>query len=117
MSARPPTAPRHTFDTFVETTLVPALRPGQTVVLDNLPVHKSATAQALIEAAGCRLLFLPTYAPDFNPIEQAFSKLKHLLRQSEARSVEANMDATQAASPRITPNDCQGFYRATGYNL
>jgi len=108
---------RLTFDTFVSTTLVPALQPGQTVVLDNLSVHKSAAARALIEAAGCHLVFLPTYSPDFNPIEQAFSKLKHLLRQAEARSVEAIMDATQAAWPQISATDCQGFYRASGYNL
>jgi len=107
---------RLTFDTFVATTLVPALQPGQTVVLDNLSVHKSAAARALIEAAGCHLVFLPTSSPDFNPIEQAFSKLKHLLRQAEARSVEAIMDATQAAWPQISATDCQGFYRASGYN-
>ena len=72
---------RHVFEAFVERVLVPSLRPGQIVVLDNLSVHKSARAKALIEAAGCQLLFLPTYSPDFNPIEQAFAKIKQLLRR------------------------------------
>lgn len=108
---------RHVFDTFIATTLAPSLCPGQTVVLDNLSVHKSATARALIEAAGCALVFLPTYSPDFNPIEQAFAKLKHLLRQAEARSVEAIMTTTRACYPLITPTDTIGFYRDAGYNL
>lgn len=105
------------FDTFITQTLVPALRPGQTVILDNLSVHKSATARAAIQAVGCQLVFLPTYSPDFNPIEQAFAKLKHLLRHAEARTVDAILDATQAAYPQITPQDTRGFYRDAGYNL
>lgn len=108
---------RQSFATFVRELLVPTLQPGQTVVLDNLSVHKSATAQAAIAAAGCRLVFLPTYSPDCNPIEQAFSKLIHLLRQAEARTMEAIMTATQAAYPRITPQDTHGFYRDAGYNV
>jgi len=106
-----------TFETFVATSLAPTLRPGQTVVLDNLAVHKSARARSLIEAAGCQLLFLPTYSPDFNPIEQAFAKLKHLLRQAETRTVETIITATQQAYPRITPGDAHGFFRSAGYNL
>lgn len=108
---------RATFDAFIEQILVPTLRPGQTVVLDNLSVHKSARARQVIEAAGCRLVFLPTYSPDLNPIEQAFAKLKARLRRVEARTVEAIMTATQAAYPSITPTDARGFYRDAGYNL
>lgn len=108
---------RSAFDTFVATTLVPTLRPGQTVVLDNLSVHKSAHARHLIEAVGCQLVFLPTYSPDFNPIEQAFAKLKQLLRQAQARTVETIMTATQLAYPRITTADAHGFFRNAGYNL
>jgi transposase len=108
---------RRIFAAFVERFLVPALRPGQTVVLDNLSVHKSARARQLIEAAGCRVVFLPTYSPDFNPIEQAFSKLKHRLRRANARSTAAILEATSAAFPTITAADARGFYRAAGYNL
>jgi transposase len=108
---------RQSFDTFVTEVLVPTLRPGQTVILDNLSVHKSPQAQAAIEAVGCALRFLPAYSPDFNPIEQAFSKLKHLLRQAEARTVETILTATQDAYPRITAQDACGFYRDSGYNL
>ena len=108
---------RQAFDTFIATTLAPSLRPGQTVVLDNLSVHKSATARAVIEAAGCALVFLPTYSPDCTPIEQAFAKLKHLLRQAEARSVEAIMTTTQACYPLSTPTDTIGYYRNAGYKL
>lgn len=108
---------RTVFEGFVEQVLVPCLRPGQTVVLDNLSVHKSAKARQLIEAAGCQLVFLPTYSPDFNPIEQAFAKLKGLLRRTEARSVETILTATHQHYPAITPADAQGFYRNAGYNL
>ena len=108
---------RAVFEQFVAETLVPSLRPGQTVVLDNLSVHKSAKARHLIEAAGCQLVFLPTYSPDFNPIEHAFAKLKELLRRAEARTVEAIMTATQLHYPDITPTDTRGFYRDAGYNL
>jgi len=113
----PGTVDRAVFEQFVAETLAPSLRPGQTVVLDNLSVHRSARARQLIEAAGCHLVFLPTYSPDFNPIEQAFAKLKELLRRTEARTVEAVMTATQQHYPAITPADARNFYRAAGYNL
>jgi len=108
---------RPAFEQFVEEVLVPALSPGQTVVLDNLSVHKSAKARQAIEAADCQLVFLPTYSPDFNPIEQAFAKLKGLLRKAEARTVDAILTATQRHYPDITPADTRGFYREAGYNL
>jgi transposase len=108
---------RPIFEAYVERILVPALRPGQTVILDNLAVHKSARARQLIEAAGCRLRFLPTYSPDFNPIEQAFSQLKARLRHAEARSVAAILDATAAAYPALTAAHARNYFRAAGYNL
>jgi transposase len=108
---------RSIFEQFVETVLVPRLRPGQVVVLDNLSVHKSAHARQRIEAAGCHLVFLPTYSPDCNPIEQIFAKLKQALRRAEARTVEAIMTATQQAFAQITAADSRGCFRAAGYNL
>jgi transposase len=108
---------RDAFEAFVEDILVPTLTPGQLVVLDNLSVHKSAPARARIEAAGCRLVFLPTYSPDFNPIEQAFAKLKQALRRAKARTVDAILTATEAAYPLITAADTCGFFRDCGYNL
>lgn len=108
---------RIAFDQFITQLLVPTLRPGQIVICDNLSVHKSPVAQAALTAAGCRLVFLPPYSPDFNPIEQAFSKLKHLLRQAGARTTETVMAATQQAYPQITASDARGYYRHAGYNL
>lgn len=108
---------RPSFDQFVTDVLVPQLRPGQTVILDNLSVHKSVAAEAALAAAGCRLLPLPAYSPDLNPIEQAFSKLKAALRRASARTVTAVMDATQQAYPQITAADAAAFYREAGYKL
>lgn len=108
---------RDAFDAYVEQTLVPALRPGQTVVLDNLSVHKSARARRLVEEAGCELRFLPTYSPDLNPIEQAFAKLKGRLRRAEGRTFDAVVAAIGAAYPAVTAQDARGFYRDAGYNL
>ena len=108
---------RVVFEQFIAETLAPRLRPGQTVVLDNLSVHKSTRARRVIEAAGCQLVFLPTYSPDFNPIEQAFAKLKQPLRQAEARTVDGVMDATSDHYTAITPADARSFYRHAGYNI
>ena len=105
---------RPAFDAWVEQELAPALRPGQTVLLDNLSVHKSARARRLVEAAGCRLLFLPRYSPDLNPIEPAFAKLKQALRRAEARSFDALVAAAGPAVEGITPADARGFF-AAGY--
>jgi transposase len=91
------------------------LRPGQVVVLDNLSVHKSAMARQAIEAMGCQLVFLPTYSPDFNPIEQAFAKAKQRLRRLEARTFDTVVAAVREALATITPGDCAGFPRAAGY--
>jgi transposase len=80
---------REVFETYIEKVLAPSLRPGQVVVLDNLSSHKGQRVREIVEGCGCELLYLPPYSPDFNPIEQAFSKLKGLLRRSEARTREA----------------------------
>jgi len=108
---------RESFDAYVEQLLLPTLVPGQIVVLDNLPVHKSARARALIEGAGCAVLFLPAYSPDFNPIELAFAKIKTALRRAEARSFATLVPAVGSALETITPTDAQAFYRAAGYAL
>ena len=108
---------RPIFEPFVETILGPTLRPGQLVVLDNLSVHKSARARTLIAAAGCQLVVLPTCSPEYNPIEQAFAKLKHALRQIEARTVATIMTATQRAFPSIPAQDARRVFRAAGYHL
>ena len=105
------------FMTFVRCALVPALRPGQVVVMDNLAAHKVAGVRRLIEAAGCRLVFLPPYSPDFSPIEQMWSKLKQALRTTGARAVAALGEAIDAALATITAADCQGYFRHCGYTL
>jgi transposase len=101
----------------VREVLVPALRPGQVVVLDNLSVHKSADARALVAAAGCRLLFLPAYSPDFNPIELAFAKLKQALRRAAARTDDALVAAIGAALATITEADARAFFAHCGFPL
>ena len=93
------------FAAYVEHLLCPTLTQGQIVILDNLSVHKRADIRQQIEAAGCQLLFLPAYSPDFNPIEQAFSKLKAWLRQAEARTQDALEAAIAAALNTITRSD------------
>lgn len=108
---------RAVFDAFVAEFLVPALRPGQTVVLDNLSAHKSARAQGLIAAAGCHLRFLPPYSPDFNPIEPIFAKIKPALRVAAARGPTALLAATKAALDAVTPADAAGCYADCGFPL
>lgn len=108
---------RDAFDVFVREGLVPTLRPGDVVVLDNLSVHKSARARQAVEAAGARLLFLPPYSPDFNPIEQAFAKLKQRLRAAGARTTETVMAATRDGYPHITATDAHGYFHHAGYFL
>jgi transposase len=106
-----------TFELFVIEVLVPTLRPGDLVVLDNLSVHKSSAARAAIEAAGAQLRFLPTYSPELTPSEHAFAKLNHLLRQRQARTTDAILTATQQLSGAITATDARTFFQAAGYNL
>jgi hypothetical protein len=105
------------FVAFVERVLVPSLRPGPLVVLDNLSVHKSARARQLIEAAGAHLIFLPSYSPDFNPIEHAFAKSKTALRRLEARSFETVVAAIGQVVDTVTGTDARGFFAAAGFPL
>lgn len=108
---------RQVFDLFVERLLVPSLRPGQIVLLDNLKVHDSADARRRIAAAGCHLVFLPTYSPDMNPIEQAFAKVKQALRRRGARSWEAIVAALGEALRTVTEADARAFYTDAGFPL
>ena len=105
------------FEAYVEKALVPSLRCGQIVVLDNLGAHKSERARKLIEGRGCQLLFLPPYSPDFNPIEEAFSKIKGALRTAQARTREALIEALGVAISAVTARDARGFFEHGGYHL
>ena len=100
---------------FVEQVLVPTLTPGQIVVMDNLAPHKRPAVRRAIEAAGCRLLLLPPYSPDFNPIERAWSKLKTLLRGMGARTKEALTAALAAVLDRLTAADTRSWFAHCGY--
>jgi transposase len=105
------------FQTYVEKVLVPSLSPGDIVVMDNLPAHKIAGVREAIEAADARLLYLPPYSPDLNPIEMAFSKLKALLRKAAERSLDGLWDAMAEALRAFTPTDCANFFAVAGYGL
>jgi len=100
---------------WVEQFLIPELHPGDVVVADNLSSHKNAKAAALIQAAGCRVLFLPPYSPDFNPIEEMWSKVKAVLRDLEARTLPMLYEAIKMALSQVTTTDCSGFFRHAGY--
>jgi len=104
------------FRAYVAQVLVPELRPGDIVIMDNLPAHKVAGVRETIEAAGARLLYLPRYSPDFNPIEMAFSKLKALLRKTAARTVDDLWDAVAQSLDAFTPNECANYFAASGYD-
>ena len=106
---------REVFEAYVEEVLAPSLRSGQIVVMDNLTAHKGDRVRELIEERGCELLYLPPYSPDLNPIEEAFSKIKGILRKAEARSPEALIEAMGRALEAITPQDAEGFFRHCGY--
>lgn len=103
------------FEAYVERFLVANLQEGQVVILDNLGAHKSERVRELIEARGCKLIFLPAYSPDFNPIEQAFSKIKALLKKAAARTREALIEAIAQALRGITAGDIQGWFAHCGY--
>jgi transposase len=109
----PMTAAR--FREYVTGVLAPALRPGDTVVLDNLPCHKSAAVRAAVEAAGCRLVYLPPYSPDLNPIELAFAKLKRLLRSDGHRAVPTLMTFLESAATAFRRDECGAYIRHCGY--
>ncbi len=103
------------FEVYIEQVLAPSLRPGQIVILDNLSIHLGSRVRQAIEAKGCRLLFLPAYSPDFSPIEEAFSKLKTMLRREGARTREALQEAIAQALPLITATDALGWFLHCGY--
>lgn len=105
------------FAAFVEQVLVPTLRPGQMVIMDNLAAHKVAWIVGHIERAGCRVIFLPPYSPDFSPIEPMWSKVKQLLRTAAARTVEALQEAIGTALAAVTESDCRGYFDHCGYTL
>jgi transposase len=106
-----------TFEWYIAQALGPTLRPGQVVVVDNLSAHKAESIRQAIEARGCERLFLPPYSPDFTPIEQAFSKLKAILRGLGARTREALLEAVHLALDAITPNDATAWFAHAGYTL
>ena len=105
------------FESYVEQLLAPTLRRGQIIVVDNLSAHKGERVRELIEARGCELLYLPPYSPDFNPIEEAFSKIKGLLRKAQARSREALVEALGRAISAVSAMDARGFFKHSGYRL
>ena len=100
---------------YVEHFLCPTLERGQIVVMDNLQVHKMKKVRQLIEGCGCQLVFLPSYSPDLNPIEEAFSEVKTLLRKAKARSFEALVEATGQVLPIVSKEDAHGFFIHCGY--
>ena len=103
------------FLAYVGQVLVPELERGEVVVLDNLPAHKNPRVRAMIEAAGASLLHLPPYSPDFNPIENAFAKLKALLRKAAARTKEALWQTTGDLLGEFSPQECANYFLAAGY--
>ena len=103
------------FRAYVEHVLAPTLGRGDVVILDNLPAHRAAGVRDMIEARGATLRFLPPYSPDFNPIENAFAKLKALLRKAAARTINDLWDAIRDALPQFTPNECANYFTAAGY--
>jgi transposase len=106
---------REVFETYLEQLLAPSLRPGQVVVMDNLSSHRGGRVRELIEGRGCELLYLPPYSPDLNPIEEAFAKLKTLLRKAGARTREALIEAMGWALEVVTAKDARGFFEHRGY--
>ena len=107
---------RTAFETYVDKVLVPELGPGDVVIMDNLSSHKGPQVRALIEAAGASLLYLPPYSPDFNPIENAFAKLKALLRKAAARTVSGLWNAIGRLIDTFTPAECANYFTAAGYD-
>ena len=105
----------NTFLAYVEQILAPSLKPGDIVVLDNLSAHKVAGVREAVEAAGARLLYLPPYSPDFNPIEQLFAKIKALLRKAAERSVDGLWSRIASLLDAFTPQECANYLRNVGY--
>jgi transposase len=106
---------REVFEAYLERVLAPSLKPGQMVVMDNLSAHKGGGVKEIIEGRGCEVLYLPPYSPDFNPIEQAFSKVKGLLRRAQARTRQALIEAMGEALSAVSARDVRGFFGHCGY--
>ena len=107
---------RDAFEVYLERVLVPELRPGDVVIMDNLSSHKGPKVREMIEAAAASLLYLPPYSPDFNPIEKAFSKLKALLRKAAERTVDGLWTAIGRFLDAFTPAECANYFAACGYD-
>lgn len=105
------------FLAYVQTFLVPTLKPGDVVIMDNLGSHRGKQVRRAIRQAGARLLFLPKYSPDLNPIEQVFSKLKHMLRKAQARSYDGLLDAIGQLLDTYLPAECANYFRNSGYGV
>jgi transposase len=107
---------RVVFEAYLERALAPSLRPGQVVVMDNLSAHKKGgRVREIIESRGCELLYLPPYSPDLNPIEEAFSKVKGLMRRAEARTRAGLVEVMGRALDAVTARDARGFFEHRGY--
>jgi transposase len=104
------------FIAYVEQVLVPELSKGDVVVMDNLPAHKVTGVRTAIEGAGARLIYLPPYSPDFNPIEMAFSKFKALLRKAAPRTIPQLWDVIAVAIEKFNERECQNYFAAAGYD-
>ena len=105
------------FLAYVKEVLVPTLSPGDVVILDNLGSHRGKLVRQAIRQAGARLLFLPKYSPDLNPIEQVFSKLKHLLRRTQARSHDGLLSAVAKLLDAYSPDECRNYLKNSGYGV
>ena len=103
------------FEAYVAQALGPSLSPGQVVVMDNLSAHKGERIRQFVEGRGCELIYLPPYSPDMNPIEEAFSKVKGILRKAGARTREALIDAMGRALDTVSASDARGFFEHSGY--
>ena len=108
---------KEVFEAYIEHALAPTLEAGQLVIMDNLPAHKPARVRELIEEQGCELIYLPAYSPDLNPIEEAFSKIKAMLRRVGARTKDALVDALGEALSAISAQDARGYFDHAGYHL
>ncbi len=108
---------RGVFEAYVEHALAPTLGSGQVVVVDNLSAHKPARVREIIEQRGCELIYLPSYSPDFNPIEEAFAKIKDILRRAGARTKDALVDVLSEALSAISVRDARGYFEHAGYRL
>ena len=106
---------RRVFEAYVEHALAPTLEAGRVVIMDNLPAHKPKRVRELIEERGCELIYLPAYSPDLNPIEEAFSKVKDMLRRAGARTKEALVEVLGEALSAVSYQDARGYFEHAGY--